>query len=99
MSFSNLEGISLSGEEILTTFFSPKDDKVMILVLGENMEGKKEGFAFVYLYQCYDGVVDHGIEAFAFNNGKEAKEFVENIPNMSALDFMLGGLGVTPQIW
>ncbi|PID23472.1 hypothetical protein [Sporosarcina sp. P7] len=92
------EGISLNGDEILTTYFSPNDNSSMILVLGENMNNEKDGCSFVYLYQCIDGEVDHGIDAFVFSSGEKARKFVNSIPEMRALDFMLEGLGVTPQI-
>ena len=42
------------------------------------------------------GEVNHGLDSFAFKTPEDAREFVENIHEMFALDFMFMSLGVRP---
>lgn len=94
--FDNL--INLQGSQFLTTYFSQFEQSVMILALGDNMNGEKMGPSLVYLYMCIDGEVDHGIESFAFSNVDEAWSFVDNLQYMSAIDFMAASIGCPPKI-
>lgn len=92
----NEGNLNLDGREFVTTIFNPIDDDSMILILGDNVDGAKEGLTFLYLYLSINGEVEHGLESLAFNSPKEAKEFIENLSSMSALDFMFKSLGVRP---
>ncbi|PIC79405.1 hypothetical protein CSV75_12495 [Sporosarcina sp. P18a] len=92
----NERNFKLDGKEFVTTIFNPIDDDIMILILGDNIDGSKEGLTFLYLYLSINGEVEHGLETLAFNNSKEAKGFIENLSSMSALDFMFTSLGVRP---
>ncbi|WP_342537382.1 hypothetical protein [Sporosarcina sp. FSL K6-3508] len=92
------ERMELDGTEFLTTFFSPTNDAVMILVTGDNMDGKKEGLSRVYLYLCVAGEVEHAIQSFSFIDSKEAWSFVNELPQMSALDFMIASISVRTKL-
>lgn len=92
------EQMELDGTEFLTTFFSPTNDAVMILVTGDNMDGKKEGLSCVYLYLCVAGEVEHGIQSFSFIEPEQAWSFVNDLPQMSALDFMVASIGVRAKL-
>lgn len=91
--------LNLQGNEFLTTIFHPKDESLMILALGENTEMKKKEVAFVYLYLCTNGEVDHGIDTFVFFEHEKVQEFIENLPQMTALDFVLAGTGCQPKLY
>lgn len=88
--------MKLDGKEFVTTIFNPRDSDSMILVLGDNVDGQKEGLTYLHLYMAICGEVIHGLDTLAFKTPEEAREFVENIPEMSALDFMFKSLGVRP---
>ena len=92
------ERMELDGTEFLTTFFSPTNDAVMILVTGDNMDGEKEGLSCVYLYLCVAGEVEHGIQSFAFTDPEQAWSFVNYLPQMSALDFMVASISVRTKL-
>ena len=88
--------MKLDGKEFVTTIFNPRYKDSMILVLGDNVDGQSEGLTYLHLYIAVRGEVSHGLDSLAFKTPKEAREFVENIPEMSALDFMFKSLGVRP---
>lgn len=88
--------MKLDGREFVTTIFNPRDNDSMILVLGDNVDGQKEGLTYLHLYMVVRGEVNHGLDSLAFENSKEARKFVKNIPEMSALTFMFMSLGIRP---
>jgi hypothetical protein len=91
--------LNLDGNEFLTTYFSPVDESIMILALGDNINGDKEGPSTVFLYMCIDGEVEYGIESFVFFDSEKVWEFLNNIPEMSALDFMALSIGIRPSLY
>ena len=86
----------LQGKDFVTTIFNPLIEEQMILITGDNMDGTDEGLTFLFIYLIIDGEVDHGLETLAFNNPDEAKSFVQNLPQMTAPQFMFKTLGVQP---
>ena len=94
--FDNL--LNLEGTQFLNTYFSQLEQSVMILALGDNMDGKRPGPSLVFLYMCIDGEVDHGIESLAFTTPDMAWDFVNNLQHMSAIDFMVASIGCPPKI-
>ena len=88
--------LKLDGKEFVTTIFHPSDNNGMILILGDNIDGKKKGLTFLHLYLSRDGEVEHGLETLAFNTSEEALDFIDNIAEMSALEFMFKSIGIRP---
>ncbi|PIC94834.1 hypothetical protein CSV69_14700 [Sporosarcina sp. P26b] len=86
----------LQGKDFVTTIFNPLIEEQMILITGDNIDGTDEGLTFLFIYLIIDGEVDHGLETLAFNNPEEAQSFVQNLPKMTALQFMFKTLGVQP---
>ncbi|MDV6377147.1 hypothetical protein ORD22_02570 [Sporosarcina sp. GW1-11] len=96
MDFKTL--LDLEGSEFLTHFYNQSDPSFMIVATGENMDSLKEGPAVIHLYMFVDGEVNHGIESFVFPNPKRAWEFLNKLPQMSAIDFMVDSVGFPPKI-
>lgn len=90
--------VDLQGTEFVTTFFSDIEKSIMILATGENMSGNKPGPIFIFLYMCIDGEVEHGINTFVFMKPEDAYKFIEDLPKMSAIDFMVKGTSIPPTI-
>lgn len=86
----------LQGKDFVTTIFNPLIEEQMILITGDNIDGTDEGLTFLFIYLIIEGEVDHGLETLAFNNPEEAQSFVQNLPKMTALQFMFKTLGVQP---
>ncbi len=89
----------LDGSEFIMNIFHPDESALMVLVLGENTEFEKKGPAFLYLYACEDGEVAYGINTFVFFEQKELLKFLNDLPTMSALDFIKRGIGCRPNIY
>ena len=88
--------LNLVGKEFVTTVFNPLNDNDMILILGDNIDGQKEGLTYLFLYLSLSGEIEHGIESLAFNSPNEAWQFIDKLPEMTALEFMFKTLGVRP---
>lgn len=91
------DDIKLLGNEFITTFH-PDEESVMILVTGDNSDFFAEGPAYVYLYKYEDGTVVHGIDSFVFFEIQAMNDFLEQLPTMSAFDFVKHGTGIVPSI-
>ncbi|WP_303965601.1 hypothetical protein [Sporosarcina ureae] len=92
----NEDKLKLDGKEFVTTIFHPSGNNEMILILGDNIDGKNEGLTFLHLYLFRDGEVEHGLETLAFNTSEEALDFIDSIAEMSALEFMFKSIGIRP---
>lgn len=82
----------LNGMEVLATLFSPAEPNIGILVTGENYEEKTtQPLVCVYLIAFNEGkwFIQEELQAFSFWSFKSAKRFVDDLPNMSAIDLML----------
>ena len=90
---------NLQGDEFVTHFYNQTEPTFMILIKGDNMDGAKEGPSIIYMYMFIDGEVDHGIETFIFSNSKSAWDFINKLPQMSAIDFMIASIGCPPKIY
>lgn len=88
----------LDGSEFITNIFHPDESALMILVLGENTEFEKKGPAFLYLYAYEDGEVAYGINTFVFFEQKELLKLLNDLPTMSAMDFIKQGTGCRPNL-
>lgn len=89
----------LDGSEFITNIFHPDETALMILVLGENTEFEQKGPAILYLYACEDGEVEYGINTFVFFEREEMLSFLDELPMMSALDFIKHGTGCRPNLY
>ncbi|PIC62571.1 hypothetical protein CSV79_16350 [Sporosarcina sp. P13] len=90
---------NLQGTEFVSHFYTQADPSFMIVVTGENMDGLKKGPTVLYLYMFFDGEVDHGIDTFIFLNQEKAWEFINNLQQMSAIEFMIYSIGFPPEIY
>ncbi len=90
------EKFKLDEKEFVATIFDPTGDAGMILILGDNVDGKKEGLTFLHLCLSRGGEVEHGLDSLAFYSPGDARAFVENLSNMNALEFMFKSLGFRP---
>lgn len=86
----------LANMHFLTTLISQEKSDTGILLLGENtdrenyMEGSMSAVRIYLLKKC--GTKFHvqvELEALAFEDIEFAYEFLEGLPNMSALDFLV----------
>lgn len=91
--------LNLQGSEFLMTYFLPEDETVMILALGENTKMESKGAAFVYLYLCISGEIERGIDTFVFFEPEKIQEFIEQLPQMTVMDFVLAGCGCQPKLY
>lgn len=89
----------LDGTEFITNIFHPDEPALMILVLGDNTEFEKNGPAFLYLYACEDGEVAFGIDTFVFFKREKMVSFLNDLPTMSAMDFIKLGTGARPNFY
>ncbi len=90
--------IDLQGNEFITTLFHEKEDAYMILALGDNLDGTKVGPSFIFLYLCIDGEIEYGINTFVFMKPEEASAFINELPTMSAMDFIIKGTSISPSV-
>jgi len=80
---------------ILSTVVSPTKQGIGILIMGENMEPKQHssGLPVIRLYllnkRNFKYHIEMELEAFAFHDLKSGYEFLDNLPNMSALELIL----------
>lgn len=88
----------LQGEEVLATYFFSEAEDMMLMALGENVEGKEEGTAMVYLYMFEDGEVSYGIDTFVFLDRNKMRKFIKELPTMSAMDYLLESIICPPSI-
>lgn len=93
-----MEAVKLEGDEVLATIFHPEEDDFMILATGEKINEETDGLLFLHLYAFEDGVPAYGIDTFAFPNREMLEEFLVQLPNMSAMDYIIRGIGVRPEI-
>ncbi|PIC88546.1 hypothetical protein CSV71_14245 [Sporosarcina sp. P21c] len=93
---NNNEYLKLDGKEFVTTIFNPIDKNSMILILGDNITGLKDEPIFIHLYLSKEGKIQHGIDSFIFFNTDCMWEFVNNLPNMNASDYIFSSIGVRP---
>lgn len=96
--FNFIQNPKLQGEEVLATYFFPEAEDIMLMALGENVNGEKEGPAFVYLYMFEDGEVNYGIDTFVFLDRERMKEFIKKLPTMSAMDYLMQSIACPPTI-
>jgi len=80
--------------QVLTTIISATMDNIGILIMGENIEPHLEGQLSViriYLLGRDDSefLVEKELEAFAFHDLDSAHSFLENLPNMTALELLI----------
>lgn len=50
------------------------------------------------LFLAENGVIDFGIEDYVFFSVEEVDKFLEDLPQMSALEILFKSLGVRPQL-
>ena len=81
--------------KILSTVLSPTKEEIGILIMGENMEPKQytSRLSVIRLYllskRNFKYYIEMELEAFAFHDLDSAYEFLNNLPNMSALELII----------
>lgn len=78
--------------DVLATLFSPAQKHIGILITGEDyLKEAINPIIRVYLMglELEEWYIQDELQAFAFYGFKSAKNFVDDLPNMSALDLLL----------
>lgn len=90
--------------EFVTLFESEDEDlhHATILVTSNDMSKKirsKNEFVFLNFYMLDHDQLSHGLAIFGFKDSVEAWEFLNKVPDMSAIDFMSKALEGTPNFY
>ncbi|GKV65548.1 MULTISPECIES: hypothetical protein [unclassified Sporosarcina] len=96
--FDFLKDAKLQGEEVVATYFFPEEATFMLMAIGENVNGEKEGPTAIYLYMFEDGEVSYGVDTFFFLDHDRMFDFINNLSNMSALNYLLRSAAIPPSI-